>query len=325
MNNSTSNILRLFLIGMSVVWLLACDGKGSLPEVDLSERLSDAEVRELVPLRPDSSTFIFSFELRNTPLEDIRQYLPLLDYLRKKTSYKFEIQLSTDVAMLNTRLLHKQIDFVAIGGMNYVNMARKFHLTPLVRGINFRGKSEYQAAIVVGFNSTVKKISQLKGKRFAFGSRYSTQGYLLPRMMLSRNGIELGDLESYGFTGTHQACADAVIGKEYDACGMQDTLAQSLAEQGLVRILALSPYYPSSAIAVAPNVPKDVQEAVRRALIDFEPQGKDKALLYHWELTEMPLGFVEASADDYKVLEKLMRRFDLLDEATIPVEAEPVE
>ena len=321
----TREYLRYLCMVLTGFLLLSCDAFNSAPEVDLNDRLSDAEVRQLMPHRRDQNTYIFGFELRGSPLEDIRQYLPLLEYLRKNTPYHFEIQLSTDTESLNSELLHKQIDFVAIGGMNYVNMARQYQLIPLVRGVNIKGESQYRAVIVVDFNSPIKKISQLKGKRFAFGSQYSTQGYLIPRLMLLKHGIRLDDLEFYSFTGSHQACAEAVVSKLYDACGMQDTLAQSLAEQGLVRILASSDYYPSSGIAATADVPEKVREDVRRALIKFDPQGKDKKNLYHWNLTEMPRGFVKASADDYKKLEKIMGRLHLLEAGRIVASPEKTQ
>ena len=38
--------------------------------------------------------------------------------------------------------------------------------------------------------------------------------------------------------------------------------------------------------------------AVRQALLEFDPQGRDKDDLYRWELSEMPLGFAAAQESD---------------------------
>lgn len=85
---------------------------------------------------------------------------------------------------------------------------------------------------------------------------------------------------------------------------MQDTMAKIMANQGLVRIIHTSNYYPSSGIAANHDVPAEIVNKVKQALLNFKPQGKDKKGLYNWERTEMPLGFTTANIDDYKELRK---------------------
>jgi ABC-type phosphate/phosphonate transport system substrate-binding protein len=98
-------------------------------------------------------------------------------------------------------------------------------------------------------DSPLRKIEDLRGKRVAFGSTTSTQGYLIPRIILSEHGIELEDLTGHEFFGSHHDCANAVISHFADACGMQDTMGRELEKQGMVRIIHTSRYYPSSGIA----------------------------------------------------------------------------
>jgi len=267
------------LISQIIFGLVACDSMENLPNVDLSDRLSDDEVRQLTPKQHQLNTYTFAFELRNNPLEDIRQYLPLLRYLHNKTGYNFDIQIAADINTLNQSLQNNNIDFLATGGMNFLNLTSQYQIIPLVRGVNIKGQSRYRSVIVVPFNSPIHSIKQLKDKRFAFGHMYSTQGHLIPRMMLLKHGISLEQLGFYKYTESHRNCAEAVISQRFDACGMQDTLAQSLAEQGLLRILATSKNYPSSGIFATPNAPVNVRKKVRQALLDFDPQGKDKTSL----------------------------------------------
>ena len=83
---------------------------------------------------------------------------------------------------------------------------------------------------------------------------------------------------------------------------MQDTMAKNMAKQGLLRIIHTSSYYPSSGIAANRDVPEEVRQKVLKALLNFKPLGKDKSDLYHWERTEMPLGFIATKNQDYKAL-----------------------
>jgi ABC-type phosphate/phosphonate transport system substrate-binding protein len=84
------------------------------------------------------------------------------------------------------------------------------------------------------------------------------------------------DLTAYIYTGSHQHCAEVVLSGEYDVCGMQDTLAETMEKQGLLRILYRSPYFPGSGIVANDQVSTEVIKVVKQALLDFQPLGKDK-------------------------------------------------
>jgi len=67
----------LALVGVLLAgWLPGEDRR----EIDLDDRASDAELRELTA-RTDSDVLWFGFDLRASPQEDARQYLPFLEYL----------------------------------------------------------------------------------------------------------------------------------------------------------------------------------------------------------------------------------------------------
>ena len=46
-------------------------------------------------------------------------------------------------------------------------------------------------------------------------------------------------------------------------------------------------------------MPKEIIDKIRRALVDFDPLGRDKKALYHWNNTEMPNGFRASTGHDY--------------------------
>ncbi|HID61375.1 MAG TPA: phosphate/phosphite/phosphonate ABC transporter substrate-binding protein, partial [Anaerolineae bacterium] len=89
--------------------------------------------------------------------------------------------------------------------------------------LNAGGQGEYQAIIFTRTDSPVQSIEDIRGRSFAFGSRTSTQGHLIPRLMLAEAGIELADLKAFEYIGSHADCANAVISGRYEAGGMQDT------------------------------------------------------------------------------------------------------
>jgi len=287
-------------------------------EISLKERTSIDAVNQMIDANAAKSlkaeTYYFGFDLRGSPQEDARQYLPFLDYLSRETGYIFKLRFSSKHSTIADDLGTGKTKFAAVGAVSFIQARIKYGVTSLARGINPAGKSEYQSFIVARPDSHFQRVADLKGARFAFGSETSTQGHLIPRIILADNGIELDELAQYSYMGSHQKCANAVINGEFDACGMQDTMARSLIKQGFLRLLYRSNYYPSSGIAANKDVPPEVVAAVTRALVQFDPAGNDKDSLYEWQKTEMPNGFEISKERDYTKLADWLERLGLVTE-----------
>lgn len=302
------------LLILILLLFAACDsGEKVTNRIDLSETTT---LKSASPVTSPSAraghSYAFGFDLRGLPSEDARQYLPFLKYLEQATGYEFQLKFTPKGQSTGDVLGRGEVQFAAIGATSFIAAHEKYGTVALVRGLNPHGKAEYQSMIVVARDSPISKLEQLRGKHLAFGSRDSTQGHLIPRILLGKVGIVLPDLASYDYTGSHSNCATAVISGKADACGMQDTMAKDLAKQGLLRILTESPYYPSSGIAANAAVPTEVTEKVKAALLAFEPEGAHKAGLYNWHKTEMSKGFTAASRADYADLRHWMIEFGML-------------
>lgn len=293
--------------------LISCDSTDNVPvqHVDSSDRLSDLEL-QLKQKQKQPNTYYFGFDLRASPQEDAAQYLPFLSYLEDATGYHFKIHFTPKSSTSADDLGLNKTQFSAMGATSYLYAQSRYGAISIARGLNKQGKAEYQSVFVVKPKSPVRSIKDIAGKKLAFGSRNSTQGHLIPRIMLTENGISLTDLNSYSYTGSHQNCAEAVVSDNYDVCGMQDQLAKNLVAEGLLEIIHSSRYYPSSGIVVNKSVPVDVVARVKQALLDFDPQGKHSHGLYHWDKTEMPSGFVTTRKSDYLELRQWLIRLGFL-------------
>ena len=292
--------------------LSACSDERDIGK-NLDRRLSDQELNflERTESRLDNDTFYFGFDVRASAKEDARQYLPFLDYLHHKTGYRFKLRFTPKDSDLATDIGNGRIHFAALGAVSYIRANRKYGAVTLVRGVNQQGKDRYRAVLVVKPTSEVHRVEDIKGHRFAFGARSSTQGHLIPQIIFQQKHINIADLKSYIFTGSHLNCLNSVLLSNADVCGMQDVMGESAAEQGKVRIVHYSNWYPSSGIIVNKDVSITVRNKVKAALLAFRPTGEDAKLLYNWDKTEMARGFVEAKDQDYADLRQWMKRLAL--------------
>jgi phosphonate transport system substrate-binding protein len=300
------------MVALTIVGLTGCERREHR-EIDFSDRIDDAELALLAP-KPDSEALRFGFDLRGSPEEDARQYLPLLNYLEGATGLRFSLRFTpmgstTAVNLLGTG----ELDLAAIGAASYLVANERYGVIPLARGLNAHGRAEYQSVIVVAPASSIRKIEDLRGKSVVFSRVNSTQGHLIPRISLAEHGLSLVDLAEYEYSGSHQSAANAVAAGQFDAGGIQDILGRRLVAEGHLRIISTSEFYPSSGIVANKVLAPDVIEKVREALLDFRPAGAHAAGLYHWDRTEMAGGFGEAHDGDYAELREWSLRFGLLD------------
>lgn len=302
-------LISLFFLS---VFISSCDSDSNKTIVDFSDRIASTEA-----VQPEKKTgnniYYFGFDLRASPKEDSRQYLPFLKYLSEATGYQFELRFTPKNSSIIDELGTGNIDIAAMGAVSFIEGNIKYGIKSLVRGLNKSGKAEYQSMIVVNSkNKDITGIHDLVNSNFAFGSESSTQGHLIPRIILYKNGITLGDLKSFKYTGSHQNCANAVISQQFDACGMQDTMAKAMKNKGLVKILYTSKYFPSSGIAVNKNMSVEASNKIKQALLDFDPLSKHKENLYNWSKTEMPNGFTSAEQSDYQYLTDWLYKLKIL-------------
>lgn len=254
------------------------------------------------------------FDRRLEAKDDVRQIASLANWLTRQTGLPISVYVShNDGRTIVDDLCDGDVALAAVGTVSYLQAHDLCGARILVRGRNGDGNDTYRAAIVVPADSPLQSVADLRQHTFVFGAPNSTQGHLIPRLMLQEAGVALEELRAYSFSGSHTAAANAVASGRYEAGALQDTLAKELAQRGLVRVLAYSDFYPASGIIAAPDVPEKTVALIQQALLTLDPAGRDAAALYQWERSEMPLGFVLASDEDYETLRHVARTVGLLE------------
>ena len=270
------------------------------------------ETEETAGSIPDPNALRFGFDMRLDPKEDVAIYLPFLRYLEQHTGLKFALDFTAKYQDTVENLGKGITSFAALGPVNCVLARKRYGAGCLVSGLNAKGASQYKAVIITRMDSPLYDITDLKGRSFAFGNRFSTQGHVIPRKMLEDVGIRLNNLSRFTFTGSHTNTAWAVLSGEYDAGGLQDSLAWRLAAEGSVRVLAVSKPYPSSLICYNLKVPASQVEMVKKALLAFDPMGRDASGLKDWDKTEMAYGFAPCNGESLTEIEKLAKRYGVI-------------
>ena len=239
--------------------------------------------------------------------ESIHITASFLRYLSQETGYPFRIRLIPSHTALARSLGKGTVHFTQLGGVAYILGKARYPIQCLAQGINQEGPTGNRAVIFTRPDSRLRRLDDLRGHSFIFTSKRSPQGYLIPLYLLGKVNIRLQDLSAVAFAGSHLQAVEAVVKGQYAAGAVKDTLANEMAAAGLIRIIATSDYYPSTAFCVNNKVPPAVIARVQTALLKFSPGEEHRSLLYNWDKTDMTHGFLKAADDDYHALRRMLR------------------
>jgi phosphonate transport system substrate-binding protein len=307
------SIIPVLLLIFAILISSCCIDDPDVINVDLNNTQTG-----IIQVSPDEEDIIyFGFDLRLGPKEDAAIYAPFLEYLSRETGRQFRIHFTPEYESTLDNLGENITQFAILEPISYLKAHEKYGVICLVNGGNTEGQGAYRSAIVTRPDSNITQIKDLSRKTFCFGSFSSTRGHLIPRKMLEDENIRLQNLKKYTYTGSHSECAAAVISGEYDAGGIEDTLAISLQNEGKLRIIAFSDYYPSSGISANKDVDPALREAVKEALIRFDPKGEDAKNQTKWNKTEMPYGFFEVNDSDYSQLRELAVVYEIIEQDVV--------
>ena len=205
-------------------------------------------------LEDKSDIIYFGILPRDNPRISYEKYQPLIDYLSSETGEKIELKLETNYKDVVNSLGQGKTSFALLGPLTYLDVFNRFDAVPIVRSKTARGEVFFRSVIVTGQDGSIKELSQLANKKFAFAALWSTSGNLLPRYMLAWSGIHLSNLAKYQNFNHHETVAKKIISHEFDAGAIRLSTAEQYLQYGL-KIIATSDPIPTGPVVVSPKTP----------------------------------------------------------------------
>lgn len=229
-------------------------------------------------------------------------YRPLAQHLAARLGRPVQLRTVDSWEGLAKSLANGETDLGLMGPWGYV-LAHHAAGAQVVSTILYDGKPEYFAIIVTHPDSGIKTIADLKGKRFAFGDKGSTSGYLIPRHFFQTQGIDPATYFSRVLHTKHQAIQMQVTSGQLDAGADYNRNRNAMIDQGLIRaersvVIWQSAPLPNDAFAVSQALFQDAAlvARIRQALAEVGPLLKTQPNLLPNHYT----GFVGTDNSFYK-------------------------
>ncbi len=241
------------------------------------------------------------------PLEDPKKmeerFTPLANYLSEYLGIPVTLYVPQTYDPVVDRLGKGEIDIAFLGPVTYVQAKDKYSdVYPLVKA-TLDGVPYYRSVIVIAKDSTITDVSQLKGKKFAFGNKESTSSQLMPRSMLKESGILLADLGSYENLAGHDKIAKAVAGGEFDAGGIMNLVYEE--NKDMLKVIKKSKPIPEFPIVASGKLDTEIAKKISLALqsLDYKNPKHSRILK---SINLFYDSYVPAYDSDYDIIRETM-------------------
>jgi phosphonate transport system substrate-binding protein len=248
------------------------------------------------------------------PTELARKNQPLIDYLEKRLGTKVVYVPVVDYGAAVSALAAGKIDFAWLGGFTFVQARILSGAEPVVQRDIDR---QFTSVFIGNVAANINKLEDCRGKAFAFGSRSSTSGHLMPRhFMLTHLHID-PDKDLAGepvFSQAHDATVKLVESGKIQCGVLNSEVWQRMSRDGKfdrtkVKVIWTTPEYVDYVWTARKGVSSDIIKKFKEAFLSLnaaDPQ--DKVILD----LQGARKFVAASPADYDPLEKIGRSTGLI-------------
>lgn len=233
-----------------------------------------------------------------------KRFAPLAEYLGRQLGRPIQVRVGSNYEEHISFVGQDAVDIAYLGPAAYVTVVERFGRKPILARVQTNGKPQLNGVIFVRQDSKIRQLSDLKGKRFAFGDPESTTGSVLARYVLRENGIALSDFARVSHIVSHDNVVLGVLAGDFDAGVVRSDIYDEMADRGLRRLADL-PSVSEHVFVTRTNMPPQEIERLRQALLQLGASPDGQRVL-HTISVEMT-GMVPATDADYDTVRKVVR------------------
>jgi len=227
---------------------------------------------------------------------------PLASYLEAKIGRPVILSLSTDMPGAIEALSKGTVELAYLTPVAYLK-ARKRGDVMLLAKVVTHHQPYFNLEIVVRDDSPIKNVSDLAGKKFAFGDAAA----LLQRAVVANSGIPLERLGSIAYLGHYDNIVRGVLNRDYDAGIVTDSKARAWSHKGL-RVIYQSPDLPPYNLAATAGMDHALFLKLQQALLSLDASNPTHRKVLDALGADYD-GFAPANDAEYDIVRKLIKPF----------------
>ena len=211
-----------------------------------------------------------------------------------------------------------EVDLYIDSAFPVLQVSKLAGMRPMLRRWK-RGKADYHSVIFVRKDSGIESVSDLMGKTIGFDQPSSTSGYLIPKAVLIRAGMAVGELESresripedsigYVFTQDDENTLFWVLEERVAAGAMDNESFDSMSgrRKDELKVLERSISVPRHLVAFRSSMDSTLSVEIRNVLIEMHENEEGRKALVAFQHTTKFDTFRVWADEALKPIQKLM-------------------
>lgn len=251
-----------------------------------------------------ASRAIMLGSVSTTPSREIQVFGPLAAHMARRlgdpptTAANPGVIVTASVAEMAELLRSGRVDLYIDSLLPVLRACTLSGARPFLRRWK-NGANEYQGLILVRVRDEMHTLQDLRGRRIAFESSFSTSAYYLPKAALLGAGLRLrehpaggatvaGDEVGYFFTSNEDSGLPLLLRGKVDAVALStDDLQRATKGQtdARLQILWRSPSFVRHVVARRPDLAEERLAAIERVLLTMDQDEEGRHVLARFERT----------------------------------------
>jgi phosphonate transport system substrate-binding protein len=238
------------------------------------------------------------------PTDVVREFISVTDWLSARMTQVCERPVTVRLRVFKTydecldRFVDGDVDFVRFGPASYALAKQRNAKIELLVAEQEDGKKRCHGVIAVRADSPVRTLTELRGRKFAFGDQNSTIGRFLSQAELVKVGVFAKDLAEYRYLDRHDKVFKAVEVGDFDAGAMHVATFEKLNDRNQLREIARFDNVGKPWVARA-GLDAALVTALRSSLLELKDEAVLKALNVH--------GFLPTNDKDFQLVRDGMK------------------
>lgn len=233
--------------------------------------------------------------------------------LKKETGLNYKISVPTSYAAVISAMGASNVDVGWLSPLPYVIAHDQYGVEVILTTV--RNKStKYFSAIIARTDTGINKLSDLKGKKFAYGDPVSTSGSIYPKNLIRTSGYDPEKFFSNViYAGAHDKVVMAVYNKQVDGGAIYGGVVSDAREKVVdiikdvmqkTHVIARSIEIPNDTVSVRKGLPPGLVKKIRDGLMKVA--SSDEGRIAVMSLYGID-GFVIAKDSDYDSVRKVAK------------------
>ena len=231
--------------------------------------------------------------------------------LEKETGLKFKIDVPTSYTAVISAMGAGTVDVGWLSPLPYVIAHDQYDVDVILTTVR-NNSTKYWSFIIARTDTGINKLTDLKGKRFAYGDPVSTSGSIYPKHLIRANGYDPDSFFSNViYAGAHDKVVMAVYNKQVDGGAIYGGVVSDAREKVVdtikdvmkkTHVVAKSITIPNDTVSVRKGLPADIVIKIKDGLLKIAKSDEGR-------ISVMSLygidGFVPAKDSDYDSVRKV--------------------